>query len=410
MNYKKRGKKMNQSLITALCSVGFLARFSYALARNPVLPLFALYLGAGPEAIGLAVGISTVTGIFFKLPAGALSDVIGRRRTMLAGLCFFAIVPFAYFFINSYSMLVVVRFLHGFATAVYGPVAMAVVADVAGDRKGEMLSWFSSVAIIGTLAGAPIGGLIVSLMGGVDGATDATFNTVYAIVAVTGLASLLLGFKILLKDEAPSGVGFASRMEQFMSGIKEVGGDRRVVATSAMEGVQNMTMGALEAFLPIYAVTVAGLSAFEAGLLWAVQVVVTMLAKPVMGKVSDRYGRRPLIVAGLLSCALPFALIPHLIGFWALVPACLLFGFGEALVTSSSAAMVADLCKARHYGTAMGVFGTIFDVGHASGPILGGLLVGALGYGWAFALMACVLIAVIPWFWSTTGMNGETLS
>ena len=401
---------MNQSLITALCSVGFLARFSYALARNPVLPLFALYLGAGPEAIGLAVGISTVTGIFFKLPAGALSDVIGRRRTMLAGLCFFAIVPFAYFFINSYSMLVVVRFLHGFATAVYGPVAMAVVADVAGERKGEMLSWFSSVAIIGTLAGAPIGGLVVSLMGGVDGATDATFNTVYAIVAVTGLASLLLGFKILLKDEAPSGVGFASRMEQFMSGIKEVGGDRRVVATSAMEGVQNMTMGALEAFLPIYALTVAGLSAFEAGLLWAVQVVVTMLAKPVMGKVSDRYGRRPLIVAGLLSCALPFALIPHLIGFWALVPACLLFGFGEALVTSSSAAMVADLCKARHYGTAMGVFGTIFDVGHASGPILGGLLIGALGYGWAFALMACVLIAVIPWFWSTTGMNGETLS
>ena len=401
---------MNQSLITALCSVGFLARFSYALARNPVLPLFALYLGAGPEAIGLAVGISTVTGIFFKLPAGALSDVIGRRRTMLAGLCFFAIVPFAYFFINSYSMLVVVRFLHGFATAVYGPVAMAVVADVAGERKGEMLSWFSSVAIIGTLAGAPIGGLVVSLMGGVDGATDATFNTVYAIVAVTGLASLLLGFKILLKDEAPSGAGFASRMEQFMSGIREVGGDRRVVATSAMEGVQNMTMGALEAFLPIYAVTVAGLSAFEAGLLWAVQVVVTMLAKPVMGKVSDRYGRRPLIVAGLLSCALPFALIPHLIGFWALVPACLLFGFGEALVTSSSAAMVADLCKARHYGTAMGVFGTIFDVGHASGPILGGLLVGALGYGWAFALMACVLIAVIPWFWSTTGMNGETLS
>lgn len=128
-----------------------------------------------------------------------------------------------------------------------------------------------------------------------------------------------------------------------------------------------------------------------------------MLAKPVMGRVSDRYGRRPLIVAGLLSCALPFALIPHLTGFWALVPACLLFGFGEALVTSSSAAMVADLCTARHYGAAMGVFGTIFDIGHASGPILGGLLVGALGYGWAFALMAGVLVAVIPWFWHATG-------
>ena len=50
----------------ALCAVGFLARFSYALAQDPVLPLFALYLGAGPEAIGFIVGISTVTGIFFK--------------------------------------------------------------------------------------------------------------------------------------------------------------------------------------------------------------------------------------------------------------------------------------------------------------------------------------------------------
>jgi MFS family permease len=70
----------------ALCAVGFLARFSYALARTPVLPLFALYLGAGPEAIGLVVGISTVTGIFFKLPAGAASDLIGRKKTLLAGL------------------------------------------------------------------------------------------------------------------------------------------------------------------------------------------------------------------------------------------------------------------------------------------------------------------------------------
>ena len=80
--------------------MGFLARFSYVFARRPVLPLFALYLGAGPEAIGFAVGISTVTGIFFKLPAGALSDVIGRNRTMLVGLLFFAFMPFAYLLVK----------------------------------------------------------------------------------------------------------------------------------------------------------------------------------------------------------------------------------------------------------------------------------------------------------------------
>jgi DHA1 family multidrug resistance protein-like MFS transporter len=46
-----------------------------------VLPLFAATLGAGPEGIGLAVGISTVTGILFKMPSGAIFDIIGRRRT-----------------------------------------------------------------------------------------------------------------------------------------------------------------------------------------------------------------------------------------------------------------------------------------------------------------------------------------
>ena len=72
----------NQSAIAGLCAVGFLARVSYSLARTPVLPLFAASFGVGPEAIGFAVAISTVTRIFFKMPAGVLSDVIGRTRTL----------------------------------------------------------------------------------------------------------------------------------------------------------------------------------------------------------------------------------------------------------------------------------------------------------------------------------------
>ena len=68
------------------------------------VPLFALYLGAGPEAIGLVVGISTVTGIFFKLPAGAVSDLIGRKKTLLAGLVVFAVIPFTYLLVSNYQL------------------------------------------------------------------------------------------------------------------------------------------------------------------------------------------------------------------------------------------------------------------------------------------------------------------
>lgn len=385
------------SPFTALCSVGFFARLSYALARSPVLPLFALYLGAGPEAIGFAVGISTVTGIFFKLPSGALSDIIGRRKTMLIGLVVFAVMPFTYLFVKDYAPLVAVRFLHGLATAVYGPVSMAVVAEFAGKNKGEMLSWFSSVTIIGTLLGAPLGGLILHSTGGSPSLRE--FHYAYLTSGAAGIAALLLGISVLKGEQVVErGKGLRQALKRFSSGIKEVISDRRVVITSSMEGLQNMTVGALEAFLPIYAVTVAGLNELQAGLLWGAQVVTTILSKPIMGRTSDRHGRKPLITLGLVLCALSFGTIPLLKDFALLIIAALVFGLGEAFVTSSSAALVADICREKHFGTAMGTFGTIFDIGHASGPLLAGLLIARLDFFVSFALMAAVLLIAAPVF------------
>jgi DHA1 family multidrug resistance protein-like MFS transporter len=387
------------SPFASLCTVGFFARLSYALARSPVLPLFALYLGAGPEAIGFAVGISTVTGIFFKLPSGALSDVIGRKRTMLIGLLFFAFMPFTYLLVKDYTMLIIIRFLHGLATAVYGPVSMAVVAGIAGGKKGEMLSWFSSVTIIGNLLGAPLGGFILHSVAGSAAPSLTEFHYAYLASGAAGMLSLIMALSVLRGDRlAGKGVRLKEASLRFFSGIKEVISDRRVVITSNMEGLQNLTVGALEAFLPIYAVTVAGLNEFQAGLLWGIQVLVTILSKPVMGKISDRYGRKPLITAGMILCAASFGLIPLLKNFHLLMVAAVFFGFGEAFVTSSSAALVADICKEKHFGTAMGTFGTIFDIGHASGPILAGFLIARFNYLYAFWIMSGILLAALPVF------------
>ena len=382
----------------SLCAVGFLARFSYALARTPVLPLFALYLGAGPEAIGLVVGISTVTGIFFKLPAGAVSDLIGRKKTLLAGLVVFAVIPFTYLLVSNYQLLILIRFLHGFATAIYGPVAMAVVMDAAGGRKGEMLSWFSSITIIGNLVGAPVGGFILyRLATGAPALLD--FQLVYLVSGAAGFLSLALALMVLRgKETVERSQGLQEALRRFSAGIKEVISDRRVVVTSSMEGLQNLTVGALEAFLPIYAVTVVGLNEFQAGLLWGVQVLVTILSKPIMGRISDRYGRRPLINGGMVLCALSFGAIPLLHNFYPLLITATFFGLGEALVTSSSAALVADICRQRHFGTAMGTFGTIFDVGHAAGPIVAGLLLARMDYLPAFWIMGAALLVSIPVF------------
>ncbi len=387
------------SPFTALCTVGFFARLSYALARSPVLPLFALYLGAGPEGIGFAVGISTVTGIFFKLPAGALSDIIGRKRTMLTGLVVFAVMPFTYLLVRDYRLLIIIRFIHGLATAIYGPVSMAVVADVAGAKRGEMLSWFSSITIIGNLLGAPLGGFILHSEAGATAPVLQEFQRAYLMSGIAGMMSLLLAVNILRGDgRGGDANGLKEAFRRFSSGINEVISDKRIVITSGMEGLQNLTVGALEAFLPIYAVTRADLNEFQAGLLWGIQVVVTIISKPVMGRTSDRFGRKPLIVAGMVLCAGAFGAIPLLKDFSSLMIAAIFFGFGEAFVTSSSAALVSDLCKEKHFGTAMGTFGTLFDIGHASGPILAGFLIARYDYPHAFWIISSLLIAAIPIF------------
>ncbi len=388
---------MNLSF-TTLCTVGLFARLSYALARTPVLPLFALYLGAGPEIIGFVVGVSTITGILFKLPSGAISDIIGRIRTMLIGLVIFAAMPFSYLLIRDYSHLIVIRFIHGLATAIYGPVSMAVVADIAGKNKGTMLSWFSSITIIGNLIGAPIGGFIIHSMSG-DASTLSGFHTAYIVSGIAGMVSLLIALRFLNYKEGDNREkNLKGSYRRFFSGIKEVMNDKRILITSNMEGLQNMTVGALEAFLPVYAVKVAGLNEFQAGLLWGVQVFITIISKPIMGKTSDRYGRKPIIITGMLLCALSFGLIPLLRDFYTLMLSALLFGLGEAFVTSSSAALVAAISRERHFGTAMGTFGTIFDIGHASGPILAGFLIARLDYLYSFWIISLMLLLSLPIF------------
>lgn len=111
-----------------------------------------------------------------------------------------------------------------------------------------------------------------------------------------------------------------------------------------------------------------------------------------LGRLSDRYGRRGPIIIGMVLCAVPFALIPLFKAFWVLVLLAVLFGLGEAFVTTSTGALVADLAEQRSLGTAMGVFGTIADTGQALGPIIIGVLLGLIGYLASFSLLGGLLL------------------
>jgi MFS family permease len=158
--------------------------------------------------------------------------------------------------------------------------------------------------------------------------------------------------------------------------------------------------GALMAFLPLYGVSV-GLNPGEVGLLFTVQALTSLVSKPIMGRVSDSVGRQPLIIIGLVICAATFVCIPQVSMFWLLLALSAGFGFGEAVVSSSSSALVADSSEFKGLGAGMGMQGTIGDIGHAAGPLLAGILIARLNYANAFAIIAGLQLVAAALFWMT---------
>jgi DHA1 family multidrug resistance protein-like MFS transporter len=372
-------------LIT-LVLASFLARFGYQMARSPVLPRFAQDLGAAPEMRGLIVAASTITGVVIKLPAGALSDVLGRKRMMLLGCLFFAAPPFLYPFVYSASALLALRFLHGFATAIFSPVASAYVADLSEQGRGEKLGWFAAAGDLGSTVGPLLSGLILFY--------TASYTTIYLIVGGLGLLPLLMVLR-LPDDERPHVIGstLGARSGQFWSGIQEVLSSHTVVLASALEAAMYVGYGAFLGFFPPYARGI-GLNDAQIGLVMGVQLATTMLAKPLSGRLSDRLGQKPMILAGLFLCAVMLPVIPTQTSLWLLLPVSALLGLGVAIVTPSTTALVADLVVAGRMGSAMGVFGTIWDTGEAAGPILAGFMIASLSYAPAFTLIAALMVVV----------------
>ena len=380
----------------ALCAVDFSARTSYNMARTPILPLFAAALGAGPAMVGLIVAASTITGIFLKAPAGAISDHLGRRRTLLAGAAVFGLMPFFYLLVAHDWQLLPIRLVHGLATAIYGPVVMAAVASIAGERKGELLAWFSLIKIATNSLGGILGGGLIYLLAVGGKPTLGNFHLSYAVIGGVGLVALVIALWLLphIGEKAHGETRSINEIyKKMVRGLAEMFRNGKILLTSGMEGVQNMTMGVLHAFFPLYVVQQAGLSIVLAGLLWSIITGTSVIAKPLMGRISDRYGRRAPIVAGMILCAVPFALIPLFSSFWILAALSVAFGLGEAFVTTSTAALVADLAQQESLGAAMGVFGTIADTGQALGPIIIGLLLAKIGYLPAFSLLSGFLLA-----------------
>jgi MFS family permease len=363
------------------------------MVRMPVLALFAESLGAGPERIGLIVSVSTLTGVLLKLPSGALSDIYGRRFLLRIGVVAFGLPPFLYPFISNLDALTALRFFHGLATAIFAPSALATVAELYRERRGAALGTYTACTQSGSLLGPFIGGYLVYAAG---------FSSAFITAGVFGCIAILLFYSLRLDVATPrvKEKGLMTVLAEMWKGFVVVARNRKVLITSSTDAAKMIANGALMAFLPLYGVSVA-LNPGEVGLLFTVQAFTSFFSKPIMGRVSDRVGRQPLIVIGLLICASTFVCIPQFSMFLVLLMLSAGFGFGEAVVSSSSSALVADSSEFKTLGAGMGMQGTIMDIGHASGPLLAGVLIANMSYAGAFGVIAGIQVLAAGVFWFT---------
>ena len=388
---KMRQGMSEREVVWYLFVIGFFAIFSTTISKNPVLPLFSQALGAGDGLIGLIAAVSPLAGILFSFPVGVLSDHLGRRKLLVLSGAVFLIAPLLYLLVTIPLFLVPVRFFHGLATAILGPVISAVIIDRFPGRKGEMLGSYSSATLIGRTAAPLAGGVILSSLVLSPGLIR--YEVVYLVAAAAAVPVFLL--TVLYRDDREAkrpvkpGV-FKEALRGFLS-------DRRVGATALADLATYFCFGIFETFFPLF-LAGNGIAPYMTGILFAFQVLVIAVTKPFSGRVADRVDKRVLVIAGLLLTSVSLSLVPLFHGLSWYFSTSAGIGLGMSLATVATAAYIGDLAGKGETGAAMGGLSSVMDIGHSAGPLVAGFIIAAAGYAPGFHTGLIVALPVTAWF------------
>jgi MFS family permease len=381
-------KNATRSIFLTLCIMGLFAILSSTMSKS-FLKNFSKSLETPTVYSGFVGSASTIPGILISLPAASLSDILGRKKFLLIAGFVFASAPFLYLFITVWWQLILIRFYHGFATAIFVPVAEASIAELFPSKRGERISLFSSATYVGRLSAPVLGGFILN-------ATATNYYVLYSACAVAGVTALIMALPFLVeqKQSAPSQGGNAREtIKRVFAGWGTVARNHGALMVCFIQASQYYAYGAIDFFLVGYLKDVASLDPMLNGIILANIIGVAVFARPYMGRVSDRIGRRIPIVAGCIISSLPLLVIPFVTNFWILLLLVGVYGFGFATVIASTPALICELTPRDVTGTCMGFLDMIMDVGQALGTIICGLILATqLQYRGVFPSLTIVLL------------------
>jgi MFS family permease len=358
-----------------------------------LLPIIGNELGLSFSQIGLIMTCQYIASAVANFPGGMLVDTVGRKGLLMAISLFW--VGFPYFvmgFVHSYWLLLACVIMVGAGNSLWHPTAIPTLASNFPERKGLVLSLHG----MGGNAGDAIAPLVVGAL-----LTVFTWRTVVMLNVIPGvtMALMMLAFLGTLRVTGKKGKkggaaadGKTQTLAEYFRGLRELMRHRGLVVLCASGAFRSMTQNALLTFLPLYLVRVMGFETFWVGACMFVLQAAGFAAAPVAGHLSDRMGRRSVVMSSMAMTAvvlLAMAFVGHSIYFIMLIA---VLGFFLYALRPVLQAWLLESTPKNMGGSSIGVLFATQSLGSSIAPLIGGLVADRHGIQGTFYFLAGTIV------------------
>ena len=356
----------------------------------PFLPVFlSLTLGASPAIVGTIEGAAESVSSLLKLFAGYFSDRRGKRKGFVVlGYSLASLARPVLAFATSWYQVLAIRLTDRIGKGIRSAPRDAMIADtVRVEERGLAFGFHRAMDHTGAVVGPIIGYLLLALFAANRNAPSAgDFTKIFLLASIPALAAVIVVAVFVRESPALSQASEPSEVKPPALSLRGFDGNfKRFLVIVALFTLSNSS----DAFLLLRAQSV-GVSIASIPLLWAMLHVIKVVSSLVGGDLSDRLGRRRLIVSGwILYAAIyaGFAFVSNNISVWILF---LIYGIYFGLAEGAEKALVADLVRPEQRGTAYGLYNLAFGITVLPASLLMGALWSWRGPAVAFLVSAAL--------------------
>lgn len=352
------------------------------------LPIFAYELDPSGIMVGFVSSAWFLSRIFTEIPSGLLADRIGRYRLLVSGLALSSIGALLCSISVNVYMLIAGRGLWGLGTGLFFMSSTAIIFDTFHQSvRGTALGTFQSIEFIGSFIGAPLGGFMSGLIG---------YRGVFLSTAILTFISFMIAFRSMGARLSGSSVYRVnldiSSLRKVLPGVRNWGLTAVYANSFARMLIWNGISGTV---FPLYLNMDLGIDVELIGVVMAVRTLGIIASTGISGRLSDRLGRKPMIVIGLLveaSGLYSYTVVP---AYPSIAFVSFTEGFGRGMVLTSLMVLLSEIAPLDLRGSALGVYRTFMSLGGVVGPIVFTPIYEGYGYYPAFLSAVAVIIATL---------------